>query len=235
MIDYLSQLILAGSDHNSETLVDIIIVVFFIVAWVIRTLFLGQKQQSQQQKRPVSHRPVQRTQVTSQKTQAQKDRVEQFLESILQNKKIPNQHPASSVVQKSSSVPVSGIQNASVVSVPKQVFTGKPVMSVSPPSITQSHIHTSTADEALGVSIMELPTIDTKLDDAKLENIPELKEPTIQENQEHLIYHPEKTSNKKMSGLLPTFSDSDDLKRAILYTEILGKPISMRDSSMIIY
>lgn len=228
MNEYLSQFVLSGSNHNSESLVDILIVVFFVVAWIIRNLFLGQKQQSQQQKRQVSHKPAQGSPVSSPKNQVQKDRVEQFLESILQNKKIQQQHPSRPVVQKSPSIAVSGIQNASVVPYPKQVLKSKPVIAGNTPSTTESHLHTSAADEALGVSIMELPTIDSKL-----ENIPELKEPAIQENQKHLIYHPEKTSYKKMSGLLPTFFDSDDLKRAVLYSEILGKPVSMRESQSI--
>jgi hypothetical protein len=33
----------------------------------------------------------------------------------------------------------------------------------------------------------------------------------------------------EFSGFSPEFSDPDDLKRAVLYYEILGKPISMRE------
>lgn len=33
----------------------------------------------------------------------------------------------------------------------------------------------------------------------------------------------------EFSGIVPEFSDPDDLKRAVLYYEILGKPISMRE------
>jgi uncharacterized membrane protein YciS (DUF1049 family) len=231
MIDYLSQLILAGSDHNSETLIDIIIVVFFIVAWVIRTLFLGQKQQSQQQKRPVSNRPSQRTPVTSQKVQAQKDRVEQFLESILQNKKIQQPHPARPIVQKPqmAGIPVPP-EPQKVLSVPNKVYTNRPPAIVNTPDLTQPQSHLS-SDEALGVSIMDLPTIDTSIN-SKLEQIPELKEGHIQEDQKHLIH---KNLQQKSSVLLLDFSDSENLKRAILYAEILGKPVSMRESSMIIY
>ena len=227
MNDYFIQFVLAASRPGSEGLFNILIVAFFIVLWVIRNIIMVQKQQKQQQKRPVSNRPSQRAQINTEKAKMQKDRVEQFLESILQPKKM-QQHPFRPDAQKITSVAVSGSQKSTVVPVSTQVLTKKPVINVNTPVMTQSHIHTSAADEALGVSIMELPTID-----AKLENIPELNEPPIQENQEHLIYH--KASQKSPPGLLPSFSDPDALKRAILYAEILGRPISLRESSQIIY
>lgn len=39
------------------------------------------------------------------------------------------------------------------------------------------------------------------------------------------------TAEVSMSNYLPDFSDSDSLKRAILYYEVLGRPLSLRDSS----
>ena len=231
MNNYLIQFILSAGD-GSESLIDILIVVFFIVAWVIRNLFLGQKQQSQQQKRPVPHRPAQRTSVSSQKAQAQKDRVEQFLESILQPKKMQQQHPAGAITQKphiNAGIPIP--QKA--IPIPDQGSANKPAVNINQRIMSQPKDYMN-ADEALGVSIMDLPTIDTAIT-SKLEQIPVLKEEHLQEDQQHLIYHNNRRmpSVIKSSGIAAFLSDSDDLKRAILYAEILGKPVSMRESQSI--
>ena len=232
MNEYLLQCVLGGGG-GAENIVDILIVVIFIAAWAIRTFFLSQKQGRPQQKRPVSNRPTQRTPVSGQRAQAQKDRVEQFLESILQPKRMPQpqrKHPASPVAQESQHVMVSP-DPKTVVPLPGPVLTNeaKPAMTANPPKMAQLEKRLN-SEEELGISIMEIPGIDTKLE--KLEKLPEVKEEYIQENQHKLIYHkePSKASQKKSPGILPTFSDTDDLKRAILYAEILGKPLSMRQS-----
>ena len=194
---------------------------------------MAQKQQTRQQKRPVSNRPSQRTPVSNQRAQAQKDRVEQFLESLLQPKRMQQPHPSMPVPQKTQQVMVSPGPKT-VVPLPAQVLTNKPSVPANPQIMAQPKDYMN-AEEELGISIMELPGIDTKLE--KLEKLPEVKEENIQENQHELIYHKEpstsKAAQKKTSGILPAFSDTDDLKRAILYSEILGKPISMRQSQSI--
>ena len=236
MYNYFIQLVLAGSNRNSESLVDILIVAFFIVAWIIRNVFLGQKQQNQQKNRPASNRPIQRTSVSSQKAQTQKDRVEQFLESILQTKKHSQQHhPARSSIPKPQPVVVSNQSKVNISSVPAdKVSLNKAVSSVKNAQAISQSQNNLNSEEALGVSIMELPSIDTAIN-TKLEHIPELKEEHIQEDQVHLIYHkkPQQASGKSSLPFLAVFSDSDDLKRAILYTEILGKPVSIRESQSI--
>ena len=240
MNDSLIQYVLAAGSHNSESLVDVLIVVVFIVIWVIRVFVLGQnKQGGQQQKRTVSHqRPAQRTPLSSQKAQAQKDRVEKFLESILQPKKMAQQHPARPVMQKPqmTSIPAQAvpqkISSEKISPVPDKVYVGKPAAIVNT-TIKQPSKEILSSEEALGISITDLPTIDTTIN-SNLEHIPELKEEHIQEDQRHLIYHKEMQSYKgKSTSFLPALSDYDELKRAILYTEILGKPVSTRESQSI--
>lgn len=234
MNNHLIQFVLAGSSNNTESIIEIIIFFVFVLGVLLKNIFMAQKQQNQQKKRPVSNRPAQRTPVSSQRAKTQKDRVEQFLEGILQPKKIPQPHqphPSKPVPQKTQQVIVPTGPKTDVP-LPSQVSVSKPSVPAIPQVMTQTKSYMN-AEKELGVSIMELPGIDTKLD--KLEKMPEMKEEHVNENQHQLIYHKEstKTSQSKTTGILPAFSDTDDLKRAILYSEILGKPISMRQSQSI--
>lgn len=224
MYVYFLQFVLGRGNDKSGDIVELLIFVVFVVAMLLKNIFISKKQKEQEQKKPVSRTSSQRTAVSVEKARIQRERVEHFLESILQPKNISNQRPTIPFAQKpqtAASIPVP----AKVTPSPKS-FTNKPfaetefenVQAKSPPIIETS----------LGASIMDLPTIETKLEAA------ELKEEPVKEITENIIYHDkpykEKVSEKKAFGLLPVFSDSDDLKRAILYSEILGKPLSIRES-----
>jgi hypothetical protein len=207
--------LLSGND-SSGGIVQLIIFAVFIVAMVIKNLAIAKKQQNQQQKGPNTRPTVHKTKVSHsfEKARIHQERVEQFLESIFQTKKVPDQHPSRPSSQKNQSI---------VASVP----SGSETTNV--PDISQSPNNLN-SDEVLGVSIMDLPSIDTAIS-TNLEQIPELKEETIQEDQQHLIIHdkPQQSIDKKSLNILSSLSDSDDLKRAILYSEILGKPVSMKE------
>ncbi|MBN1974508.1 MAG: hypothetical protein JW787_12790 [Sedimentisphaerales bacterium] len=224
---YFLQFVLGRGNDKSGDIVELLIFVVFIVAMLLKNIFISkkQKEKEQEQKKPISRTSSQRTAASFEKATIQRERVEHFLESILQPKNFSNQHPSKPVAQKpqtaSSSIPVP----AKVTPSPKS-FTNKTFAKTEFENVQAKS--SPIIETSLGASIMDLPTIETKLEAA------ELKEEPVKEVPENIIYHnrpyKDKVSGKKAFGLLPVFSDSDDLKRAILYSEILGKPLSIRES-----
>jgi hypothetical protein len=207
--------LLRGND-SSGGIVQLIIFAVFIVAMVIKNLAIAKKQQNQQQNGPAPRSTAQKAKVSnsSEKARIHQERVEQFLESIFQQKRAPQQKPQISIEQ-----------NAQPKAVPP-VMSTENKFSSPPADLKFSKIPAASASEtALGSSILELPSIDITLPDLieTKEESAEPEEMPAENKQKRII-------GNKSTGFLPGFSDSDDLRIAILYSEILGKPISMRES-----
>lgn len=219
MNDYFIQFVLGQRNSNSEGIVQLLIFVFIIIAGVIRSLFAAKQQQNQNQsqKKPVPHSSIQRKPPASaEQIRMQRERVEQFLEGILQPKKRPSQQlsrPVPAKPQAAGPVPV-------------------PVMTPAVAKVYKTESSDTELYQEMSAPVRKAET-DTILDtnsikiENQIEQIQQLQEEHIQEDQRHLIFH--KTSEKS-STYLPSFSGSDDLRKAILYTEILGKPVALRDT-----
>ncbi len=209
---YLIQFILAGRNRNSEGLVDVLIIVFFVIIWVIRSLFMAQKEQTQQKKKTLTRKPII-------KSPLNKDRFEKFLENILQPKgPSPIQKKRQSVqkpyMKDSSSIPV-----ASRKPIDKKQIR-HPQYKFKKPSIFG-------AQRLKSPQIQDLPSIDPNL-----QELPEFTDKTINNLEKiHLTKQKNSTSLNYLSEKLFDKADPDELKKAILYSEILGKPLSIRDFS----
>jgi len=223
MNDFFIQFVLGQRNTDSESIVQLLIFVFIIIAGVIKSLFAAKQEQNKQnQKKSTSYSSIQRKQPASaEQIRMQRERVEQFLEGILQPKKRPTQQPSRTVSVKP--------QTTAAIPIPAPAKT-----------VQVSNIYTNESSDSELYKEMSAPVrkaeTDTILDknaikiDNQIEQIQQLQEEHIQEDQRHLIFHDKIASGKKSSGYIPSFSDSDDLRKAILYTEILGRPISLRES-----
>ncbi|MBN2589665.1 MAG: hypothetical protein JXA96_07375 [Sedimentisphaerales bacterium] len=225
MTDYFLQLVLGQRNSDSEGIVQLLIFGFIIVMGVIRSLFAAKQEQNrkQNQKKPAHYSSLQRKpRASAEKMRMQRERVEQFLEGILQPKRMPPQ-------QSSRPVPAKPQTTAAIPAPAKAI----PVSNIYTNESSDSELY-----QEMSASVRKAET-DTILDtnaikiDNQLEQIQQLQEENIQEDQRHLIFHDKmsaKIPGKKLSGYIPSFSDSDDLRKAILYTEILGRPVSLRQS-----
>ena len=190
------QNILAGG-RNSEGLVDILIIVFFAVIWIIRSLFMSQKEQTQQ-KKPLTRKPPARNSIN-------KDRVEKFLENILQPK-----GPSKGQKNRQSAQKSYIKESASS----KNQFDRKQTI------LPQYKRKKTTFAEK---SILDTP---------QLQELPEFADNSINNLETvHLIKQKDTTSSNYLSENLFDKADPDELKKAILYSEILGKPLSIREIS----
>ncbi len=211
--------VLGQNNGGSETIIDILIIVIFIVGGIIKSLFSAKQQnQKQNQKKPAPHSSILRKPPASaEQIRMQRERVEQFLEGILQPKNRPLQPPKPVPAKPQAAQPV-------------------PV-----PAVTKVYKNESSDSELykeMSAPVRKAET-DTILDknaikiDNQLEQIQQLRDEHIQEDQRNLILHDKTSDGKKSDSALPSFSDSDDLRKAILYTEILGKPLSMREAEIL--
>ena len=196
----LIQYILAGG-RNSEGLVDILIIVFFALIWIMRTFFLSQKEQNQQRKKSQTNKPPARNSLN-------KDRIEKFLENILQPK-------GPSAAQKNRQ------------SIQQRPFNKKQIR-YPQYNLKKSPFSGSGKNNFKSPQIQELPAIDPKL-----QELPELSEESTKtiDNLEmkNLTKHKDTAPSNYLSEMLFDKVDPDELKKAILYSEILGKPLSMRE------
>ncbi len=220
MNNYFIQFVLSQRNGDSEGIVQLLIFVFIIIAGVIKSLFAAKQEQNRQnQKKPSPHSSVQRKPPASaEQIRMQRERVEQFLEGILQPKKRPLQQssrPVNAKPQAAGVVP----DPAKAISVSKvyenQSIAPDPYREISVP------VRQAEPDTILDTNAIKIDTQPEEVSNHR-------------EEQEHLIFQdkPKKTkvSEHKSPNLMFAFSDSDDLRKAIIYTEILGRPISMRES-----
>jgi len=173
---------------------------------------MTQKEQKQQQNTPLTRKPTN-------KSSLNKDRIEKFLENILQPKgPAPihkNRHMSQKPYIKDAASYPSGLKKTSDKSqkVPPQYKAKKPSF--------------LKAQRLKSPQIHDLPSIDPKLHE-----LPDFTDKTINNLEKmHLIKQKDTTSSNYLSELLFDRTDPDELKKAILYSEILGKPISIRDLS----
>ena len=226
MNDYLINFVLAQKNSGAEGIVQLLFVILIIVSILIKNVFAAkQENQKQNQKQtkpgPQSSFPS-KTSVSAEKARIQrerKERLEHILEGILQPTKPPQRPSARPVpaakprVATSSSVPVN-------VPSGTRVFTDDSTMS-EPYREMSASVRQAETDTILDKNAIKI--------DTRLQDIPQLQEEHIQEDQPHLISH--KMSDQSSGrNLIPSFSSSDDLRKAILYTEILGRPVSLRQS-----
>ena len=222
----LQQFVLGQENGGAEAIIQLLIFGAFIAAAVIKSIFAAKQEQTrkQNQKKPV-HRPItQKAPATAEKIRMQRERYEQFLENILQPKKPPHQsQPPKPTVPRPQPTGIAPVPVSQRKTPP--VYTNQEITSEAYREMSQS-VRQAETDTILDKNAIKLNT--------QLEQIAQLKEEHIQEDQQHLIYHnipgKQKTRASKSPELIFAFSDSDDLKKAILYTEILGKPLSLRES-----
>lgn len=229
MNDYLINFVLAQKNSVAEGIVQLLFVILIIVSILIKNLFAAkQENQKQNQKEnklgPHSSFPS-KTSASAEKARIQrerKERLEHILEGILSPKRPPQRSsvpvPAKPRVAVSNSVPVN-------VSSGTKVFTDNSTMSEPYREMSES-VRKAESDTIMDTNAIRI--------DTRLQDIPQLQEEHIQEDQSHLIFRDKpkttKYSEHKSSDMLYAFSDSDDLRKAILYTEILGRPVSLRQS-----
>ncbi len=214
MNNYFIQLVLGQRNGDSDGIVELLIFIVIVIAGVIRSLFAAKQEQNKQnQKKPTSHSSAQRKPpASSEQIRMQRERVEQFLEGILQPKKRPPQQPSRPVPTKP--------QAAAAIPVPVKTYANQSTVP-DPYREMSAAVRQAETDTILDTNAIKI--------DTQLEEIP-----NIQEGQQHLIFQDKskktKVPERKSPDLMFAFSDSDDLRKAIIYTEILGKPISLRES-----
>ncbi len=216
---FLQNILGGGKDNPTEDIVSILVFVVFGIAVFLKNIIAAKRQQKQQQNRPVPNTSVQRASVKVDKAKIQKERVEQFLDSILQPKKAPQPKPSVPEALKIQ-MPKSPYQKTAEV--PLQV----PVIKKSQPQY-ESKISQSSQSPSFDIS-KNMGALDLSSIDYKQMNLTGIQVELENEGAEHLIYRDK--SKKKAQGFSPFFANPKDLRNAIIYSEILGKPISMRES-----
>lgn len=213
---FLHNVLSSGKDSPTEDIISIVIFVVFGIVVFLKNIITAKMQQ----KRTAASTSSQKTSAKAEKTRSRNERFEQFLESILQPKNVPQQKPQISVEKNANQPVVVPKKAAPPAAVKENIF------SLPPADFKIYKIPSEPVSEtALGSSILNLPSIDIAL--------PELLEKKEYSNESEEIPAGKKQKSHlvgRTDGLLPAFSDSDDLRLAILYSEILGKPISMRET-----
>jgi hypothetical protein len=211
---YLLQFCLAAQNDDFEKYMNILFLVVLAAFWLIGGIV---KVKSEQAKRRKSKQPPRDS--ASRPSAASKDAGELILEKIL-----------------GSFIPDSAVKQRSVS---QQTFK-KP-----PDSLTDKpkHIPKSRADKlALRQKMNQMrkqrllsqkQSVEPKFDeltpiDADIQKLPEFTAEAVKNIEPS--YRKDQTT-VTMSQYLPDFSESDSLRKAILYYEVLGRPLSLRDSS----
>lgn len=93
-----------------------------------------------------------------------------------------------------------------------------------PEQITQTTTREPVKKRGLPSTIAEV--------EPKIEKIPEFDDKTvIMDSEKYMATVKQLPRSRYLTGILKDYSDPDELKRAILHYEILGRPLSLRDPS----
>jgi hypothetical protein len=208
------QILLAAKSDDLEKYMNILFLVVLAAFWLIGGIVKAKSQQAKRQKNRQSTRDS-----TDPPSAAGRNAGELILEKIL-----------------GSFIPDSGAKQSSVS---QQTFKKPPRPQEAQPGLTPK----SRADKfALRQKMSQLRKQKLLLQNQSVEpkfnelthierEIQKLPEFTTEAVKNIEPSYQKVTMGGPISRYLPDFSDSDSLRRAILYYEILGKPVSLRNSS----
>lgn len=211
---YLSQIILASGREDTEKWVNILFVVVLAAFWLIGGIVKAKSQQAKRQKNKQSPGDA-----TPRPPAANRGPGELILEKLLGSSislSRNQQHPVSqqSIKKSPDTVPAKYRLSAKSRS---DKFASKQKMN------QRRNQKLLIQQQSLEQNLPKTAQIDN--------NIQELTEFTTDSVKKFEITHPKVPSEVPISRYLLDFTDADSLKKAILYYEVLGKPISLRDSS----
>jgi hypothetical protein len=210
----LSQIFIAQNDEL-EKYMNIFFLVIVAAFWVISGLVKAKSEHAKKQKKRQPPRDT-----TANSSPSNKDKGELILEKIL-GSFIPNStEQQRSVKQQTTKTP------------PRfQETRPRPASKSLPDKYTTRQKISNKRKQKLS---MQKKSLKPKFDEITqiepdIEKIPEF---TVDEVKNiNTSYSQKAIPGIPASQYLPDFSDSDSLKKAILYYEVLGRPLSLRDSS----
>lgn len=211
---FLLQLSILAQGDGLEGLINIVIVIFLAVSWIIGGIVKARSEQSRTQKNKKSppkppHRP----------SLFNRESAESILEKFL------GLDSSSWFTRKQQNSDIQSARPKVPYARPaKEQFSAKP-RSVKSPSYQNSKLLQEQMF-SLPQTINEPKLKESAPIDANLQELPDFSSDAVKKLEStHSMIPKEITVSQSMLDL----TDSDSLKRAILYYEILGKPMSLRD------
>jgi hypothetical protein len=217
MNQFLSQLIIAQKE-DIEKWMNILFIVVLAVFWVLRSVVKTKVDEAQQRKKKDASLNKNRKPAPSTKelSEVLLDRVIKYRESAYGNRQRPNNQRPST---KSSSAGAAGRGTAS---------KAQPALS-SPFSAKRGRRQSKFAFQqpSLKRDVQKFEKIDTNM-----EQLPEFSPKSIDKLDDSPLGKSSRFSQPEfVSDLIWDYKNPDELRKAILHYEILGKPLSLRDSS----
>ncbi len=205
MDDLLLQIILARRNDDAEGWMNILIVVVLVVFWAIGGIIKAKSKKPGGRDEQLPGKPVRKPPVHSREAR------EQMLSRL--------QRSAGSA-QSQRQQPRPAAQKPRLKFADLQAAVRKFAVEA------EQAFQTNTKDPA--------PELEPALKEPQIKaEIPELTEPSvtsIRESQDKWASEPEQMiESEYLSELLTDYADPEELRRAILHYEILGKPLSLRD------
>ena len=211
---FLLRLSILAQGDGLEGLINIVIVIFLAVSWIIGGIVKARSEQARTQKnKKLPPKPPHRPSLFN------RESAESILEKFL------GIESSSSVTRKQQKSDIQSARPKVPYTRPaKEQFFAKP-KSVKSPSYR--NIKPSKEQKfSLPTTIQEPELKETAPIDVNLQELPEFSSDAVKKPESTSLMVPKEIT---VSQSMLDLTDSDSLKRAILYYEILGKPLSLRD------
>lgn len=210
---YLSQLDILAQNNDLDGLIEILLFVVLAVFWAIAGIVKAKVRESKESKKNQSPRVV-----PPQPMPARRERGELILEKVL---------GPSAPVSRNQQRPGSqqSRKNVSYTRPPRQRFPVKPKSEKTPQLKIIDDINIpkfSVPKQTLEPNLQELTPTGTNL-----KELPEFTSDALKKLKSTRQKVPAESS---LAQYMFDFTDTDSLKKAILYYEILGRPLSLRES-----
>lgn len=208
MNDFLLQTILAQRNDDVERLMNILFIVVLAAFWLIGGIIKAKANKSGAQKKQPPRKPARKPSVHS--TEAREQMLRKLKKPAESAQSKPRQpRPATQKPRmKFSDLQAAVRKFAAEAEQAFQMDTEKPAPKPNKPVSPKPQIQYDTVE------------------------LPQTKSTIIEKPQKKQALEPTQTAESEdFSELLSDYSDPDQLKRAILHYEILGRPLSLRDHS----
>jgi hypothetical protein len=207
------QFVLAAQNEDFEKYMNILFIVVLAAFWLIGGIVKVKSEQAKRQKNKQSPRDS-----AARSSAASKDPGELILEKIL-----------------GSFIPDSNVKQRSVS---QQTFKKSPSQEVKPTLTAKSQPDKFALRQKMSQLrkqklLQQKQSVEPKFNELtpiepEIQKLPELTTGAVKNIEPS---YQKVTTGGSLSQYLPDLSDSDSLRRAILYYEVLGRPLSLRDSS----
>ncbi len=205
MIVLLAQIVLAQRNEDIDGWMNILVVVMLAVFWALGGIIKARKSTQSQQKRPLAHKPARRPagQIPTSR--------DQLLKGSDRNAVSAERRPARSGVQEARTklaewrAAARKFADEAEQAFRAQMETAKPPEL--PPQVSRRPKSPFAAYETPQVAV----------------------KPSIALEEQPAPETPEQSTEEYLSELVADYSDSDQLRRAILHYEILGRPLALRE------